>query len=398
MKKIVNTAIVGLGSRGMYFARLYSEKDHPGFKLTAMCDRDPKLIERAKAKFGTKIAYYTSTAEMVKDARIDAVLVTTNDPDHVEPTLTALEGGKHVLVEKPLCQDMDDARTIYAAVKRTGKVFAMGFELRECSVFKTTKRLISEGKIGTVKIGHCFDNVSVGGNYFFHRPQEQKHFFKSLLLQKGSHSMDLLNWFMGSAPVRVYGIGGRDFFGGTADPKLLCRDCDKSENCPFYIDHENFRSEYGAKSVSQDHCVWSSEMDLNDNSELCITYANGGKATFHECHFTPDYSREFWITGTKGKLYCYYDNPGRFLVRIEYTHDPQRRTEEFKPRKAGGAHGGGDNTLRDEFYNRIVACGPQTLAENADCILSGYNSTALAICAEQSIESGKVVDIPLLEA
>ena len=67
-------------------------------------------------------------------------------------------------------------------------------------------------------------------------------------------------------------------------------------------------------------------MDLNDNSELCITYANGGKATFQECHFTPEYSREFWLVGTKGKMYGYYDNPGRFLIRVEYSHAGARRT------------------------------------------------------------------------
>ena len=138
-----------------------------------------------------------------------------------------------------------------------------------------------------------------------------------------------------------------------------------------------------------DCCVWDARMNLNDNSELCISYANGGKATFHECHFTPDYSREFWLVGRKGKMYGYYDNPGRFLVRIEYTHDPERRTEEFKPKHTGGGHGGGDQKLRDEFHRRIVEKDPPT-----EAVESAYYSTALAICAEESIDSGQPVLIP----
>ena len=134
-------------------------------------------------------------------------------------------------------------------------------------------------------------------------------------------------------------------------------------------------------------------MNLKDNSELCISYANGAKATFHECHFTPDYTREFWFIGTKGKMYGYYDNPGRFLVRIEYTHSPDRHTEEWKPTSGGGSHGGGDNRLRDAFYRRIVENDPPI-----DALESAYYSTALAICAEVSIDSGMPVDIPVLDA
>ena len=150
--------------------------------------------------------------------------------------------------------------------------------------------------------------------------------------------------------------------------------------------------DYGVTVEKEDCCVWSREMDLNDNSELCISYANGGKATFHECHFTPDYTREFWLIGTKGKMYGYYDNPGRFLIRIEYSHSPERRTVEFKPPYAGGGHGGGDNSLRNEFYRRIVENDPPRAA-----VESAYYSTALAVCAEDSIESGLPVAIPALD-
>jgi hypothetical protein len=134
-------------------------------------------------------------------------------------------------------------------------------------------------------------------------------------------------------------------------------------------------------------------MNLNDNSLLNITYANGSRATFHECHFTSDYSREFTLTGTEGKMYGYYDNPGRFLIRIEYAHSKNQRTEEWKPQHLGGGHGGGDPALREEFYQRIIGN-----KKAGDELNSAYYSTALAICAEQSIDSGAAVSIPQLSA
>jgi predicted dehydrogenase len=253
------------------------------------------------------------------------------------------------------------------------------------------RELLDEGRIGEVKIGHAFDNVSVGGWYFFHNPHAQKAFYRSLLLQKACHSLDLLNWFMGSAPVRVYATGGQAFYGRLEDPSLRCRDCRKASTCPYFVRAKSVL-DYGAAVETADYCVWSKEMDLDDHAVLSITYASGAKATFHECQFTPEYSREFWLVGTKGKMYGYYDNPGRFLVRIEYSHDArdrERRFEECRPPHTGGGHGGGDNRLRDEFYRRIVKNDPPT-----EAISSAYYSTALALCAAESIETGAVVNIP----
>lgn len=390
--QVVRTGVIGLGGRGLYFARMYSESGHPGFSLRGVCDLDEKRLDVARQRFGDDLYTTTDMEELAARDDIDAVLVATSDPDHVPPTLTALAAGKHVMVEKPLCQTVEDARAVIDAARRSKGVFMIGFELRECTVFKKMKALIDEGRIGEVKIGHCFDNVSVGGNYFFHNPRRQKAFFRSLLLQKASHSLDLLNWFMGSEPARVYGTGGLDYYGGDADPELRCANCDRAGECPYRIDSERFVMDYGVTIQKPDYCVWSREMDLNDNSQLAITYANGGKATFHECNFTPEYSREFWLTGTKGKIYGYYDNPGRFLIRIEYSHDPDRRTEEWKPAAVPGAHGGGDNALRAEFHRRIVENDPPW-----EAIESAYYSTALAVCAEDSIESGQPVDIPPLK-
>jgi len=387
----VRTAVIGLGGRGLYFARMYSREGHPGFELRALCDLDARRLGAARETHGDTVSYYTDMNEMLARKDIDAVLVATDDPHHVAPTLAALRAGKHVLTEKPLCQSVEEAKLIIRESRKAKGIFMIGFELRECTVCQSMKRLLDEGRIGEVKIGHAFDNVSVGGNYFYHDRNKQKGFFKSLLLQKACHSLDLLNWFMGSNPVKVYGIGGLDFYGRKAKPGLKCRNCSR-RGCPYRVISRRLEMDYDATVEIADDCVWSKEMNLNDNSELCISYANGGKATFHECHFTPEYSREFWLVGTRGKLYGYYDNPGRFLIRIEYAHDRERRTEEFKPVHTGGGHGGGDERLRDEFYRRIVENDPPR-----EAAASAYYSTALAICAEESIESGMPVAIPPLD-
>lgn len=201
--------------------------------------------------------------------------------------------------------------------------------------------------------------------------------------------IDLLNWMVDSEPIKVYATGGRDFYGGEENAKKRCAECEKANTCNYWINAKRFQLDYGTSLFElPDYCVWSKEMDLDDNAQLLITYASGVKATFQECHFTPDYTREFWFIGTKGKMYGYFDNPGRFLIRIEYSHEAQRRTEEWKPESTGGSHGGGDTALAEDFYTRIIEN-----KKTIEPVKSAYYSTALALCANESIETGLPIDI-----
>ena len=388
---IVNIAVVGLGSRGLGLAGMYSQSSHPGFDLRAVCDTDPARLEQVQAVHDSRPACYTDLHEMLRREDIDAVIVATNDPNHVEPTLAAIECGKHVLLEKPLCQNIADAQRIVAATRASHSILMVGFELRGTSVFREMRALLDQGRIGEVKLGHAFDNVSVGGDYFFHDPTRQKSFFKSLLLQKACHSLDLLNWLMGSAPAKVYAVGGQGFYGRNAPPDLQCHSCPKSATCSYYLDRDHVVLDYGVPVRRPDYCVWSSGMDLDDHSVLCITYANGAKATFQECHFTPEYTREFWLVGTEGKMYGYYDNPGNFRIRVE-RRCSNTGPEELRPPRGEGDHGGGDNNLRDEFHRRIVEHDPAP-----DALESAYYATAVAVCAEESIANGGPVTVPPLD-
>ena len=220
--QVINTAVIGLGSRGLGLAEMYSQASHPGYRLTAVCDRDPARLEEVRAALGAEVACYADIHELLARADVEAVIVATSDPHHVAPTLAALAAGKHVLVEKPLCQTRAEAQQIVQAAATAPGLLAIGFELREASIFREMRALLDAGRIGEVKVGHAFDNVSVGGDYFYHDPTRQKAFYKSLLLQKATHSLDLLNWFMGSAPARVYAVGGLAFYGRAASPELRC--------------------------------------------------------------------------------------------------------------------------------------------------------------------------------
>jgi predicted dehydrogenase len=385
----VKIGVVGLGGRGRYFCNMFDS--NPNSTLVAVCDKDPKVLKFMKTKWKDRVAYFTEIDDMFEKTDIDGVVVATNDPDHTEPCIKSLQYSKSVMVEKPLAQTVEDCKKIAEAVKKTKGVFMVGFELRHCVLFEKMKELIDEGKIGKVIMGIGIDNVSVGGDYYYHGKGRKKDYYKTLLLQKGSHSLDLLNYFMGGRPVRVFASGGLDVFGGKEPDDKLCRDCEKKDTCPYYVNHKSFMMDYGQEVTIEDHCVYSKDMDINDNSQLLIEYNNGARATFTECHFTPEYSREFTLIGDKGKMYGFYNNEGDFVIRVSYRHS--NHIDEYRPKSTGGGHGGGDIRIINEFLKRIL----KKSKSNKEAMESAYDSAVLAICAEKSIEEKKVIDIPLME-
>ncbi|RMD82204.1 MAG: gfo/Idh/MocA family oxidoreductase [Lentisphaerae bacterium] len=97
----IRTAIVGLGRIG-YGHHAKTILKHNGFTLCAVCDREPSRVEEL-----VSLAHcngYTSYEEMLKQEDIELVVVASQSHDHVRHTELALRAGKHVLCEKPACQ------------------------------------------------------------------------------------------------------------------------------------------------------------------------------------------------------------------------------------------------------------------------------------------------------
>jgi len=87
--------------------------------ITAVCDLRPVRTEACVRLFGAK-EQYADYYEMLEKSDLDAVFILTAPGTHVDFTLAAVEKGKHVLIQKPLATDMDDAHKIAAAIRKAG--------------------------------------------------------------------------------------------------------------------------------------------------------------------------------------------------------------------------------------------------------------------------------------
>jgi len=387
----IKLGVLGMGGRGMHFGvKEFCDAD-PRVQIAAICDMVPEKLADARSRYGqylTAAKDYTSLEQMLTDEDLAAVINCTGDPLHYRTSLPIIDSGKGLYLEKPMCQTLDDCDNLIRAWQERPNVFLIGLELRYCTLFQDMRKIIDRGEIGRIVLGIVVDNVSVGGHYYFHRRKRRASYVKSLMLEKGTHSLDLANWFIGGHPRRVFCSAGLDFFGGKKPNDLLCRDCSEKDTCDYYVESSGFRMDYGVVlKYFPDACVFAREIDIHDNSIIVTDYDNGARLTYVECHFTPEYTREFTFIGTEGKMVAFYNNEQDFRITVQ-----NRRTKEvqtYYPAKHKGGHGGGDYLIVKQFLDLLEAGRPACVG-----IEGARDSAAIAIAALESTRTGDPVSIP----
>ncbi len=189
-------AVVGAGILGSRHARVFREMDES--ELVAVVDVNAERAEKIARANGANA--FTDLKQMLASADVDVVSIATPDHLHRDPVLAALEAGKHVLMEKPLATNADDARAIVKAVDTSKRVAMVNFSQRYVSDHLWIKQRVDAGKVGAPKmiISVKFDTISVPtGMIASWSAKTSPLFFMS------SHDLDLVQWFVGANPVEV---------------------------------------------------------------------------------------------------------------------------------------------------------------------------------------------------
>ena len=137
--------------------------------------------------------------EIWEDENVDAVLVCTPPPTHCELTVAALNAGKHVLCEKTMCTNLEEARQMEAAAERNGKKLMMLHIQRRYEPHLEAKKLIDRGEIGKLLSYRTFlGSTGVPGATSTDIPS-----WKNAVEEIGSHRIDLARFFTDSEIKRV---------------------------------------------------------------------------------------------------------------------------------------------------------------------------------------------------
>ena len=370
----IRIGIVGLGQRGLGMARSFS-KEIPGAVVVAAADVIEASLESARECVGSDLFTSTDYRRVVTHPDVQAVIVTSPDNFHEEHGLAALEARKHLLLEKPMAITVEGCDRLLSAHKEAGVVFGLGLCMRYMPLFEKMKAIIDSGEIGEVKSYWCNHYVGLGGHYYFHDWHAVRSNATGLLLQKGTHDLDIMHFLTGRYTRRVVAFGGLDYYGGDKPNDLHCPDCPEQGTCP--------EAQLG-QAPGFSLCAFRKEIDVEDNHVVIMELEGGIKAAYQECHFTPDYHRDHMAIGTKGRVYCDETKDTVILKTRRGLADAV-----FTIKSDDGDHGGGDSRMYRDFI-RAVREGDTMLTDP----LSGRMSVAAGCAAHESLRAGgKVIDI-----
>ncbi|MDQ0846345.1 Gfo/Idh/MocA family protein [Streptomyces sp. V1I6] len=175
--------------------------------LAAIAGRDAAAVRAAAGKHGWAAAETDWRALVARDD-VQLVDVCTPGDSHAEIAIAALEAGKHVLCEKPLANSVAEAEAMVAAAaraRRNGQLAMVGFNYRRVPALTYARRLIAEGRIGTlrhVRVTYLQDWL-VDPDFPLTWRLEREHAGSGALGDLGAHIVDLAQYLAGEPLVGV---------------------------------------------------------------------------------------------------------------------------------------------------------------------------------------------------
>jgi UDP-N-acetylglucosamine 3-dehydrogenase len=185
--KVLKVAVIGTGNIGRIHANCYTANAKT--ELVAVCDALPDKAQEFAKPFGVRA--YGSVEELLRNEELDAVSVATagfeNGSHHFEPTMQALEAGVAVLCEKPISNDINEARQMVAKAREKNVPLGINLNHRFTPAAERLKALQNNGELGDV----LFINMALWFNNRNDPPPY--HHIRAL----HPHSIDVMRFFGG---------------------------------------------------------------------------------------------------------------------------------------------------------------------------------------------------------
>ncbi len=188
---MLNFSVIGVGSFGIKRAKAIQVSNNAN--LVSICDVNLENANKAKNILKVEVQTFD---KILKDDNIHVICICTPNKFHLPIIKEALNSGKHVFCEKPLCRDLKEAETIYDLSKKSKTIFQMGSNHRYFESVMYAKKLVNNNEIGDVlsftgRIGH--DGERLKNSWFWDKELSGG----GTLLDNGCHLLELSRYFMG---------------------------------------------------------------------------------------------------------------------------------------------------------------------------------------------------------
>jgi len=420
--KIVRIAIAGVGSRGKnaYGLELLNMKDRA--KVVAVADIDPERLALAGDAHGVpdEMRFPSAEAMLAMPRLADAMLVCTQDRQHVPHAVAALKKGYDVMMEKPISPKLEDLQEITKVARENGRRVVVCHVLRYTPFFQTIKKTIDSGVLGEIVSIQALENVRywhqahsfVRGNW---RREEDT---SPMILAKCCHDLDYLVWLCGKKCERVSSYGSLMYFKESNAPEgaaLRCtQGCKAKDGCPYdaekiYLTNkdtgilcgnvewpidvlaENPTEEkirHAIETGPYGRCVFHCDNDVVDHQIVNMQMEGGASLSLTMSAFTSIGGRTIKVMGTLGDL---WGDMHENRIRIGVFGKEPQVIDLGKEEKDFAGHGGGDRLLMEQFVDLMQGNEPDGTITTLE---TSVESHLVALAAEKSrLENGESIEI-----
>lgn len=368
---MLTIAVIGLGSRGLHYARLSARRGNVSFH--ALCDLNSQKLENAVEELNARDArLFENEEEFFRAGKLaDVLYICTQDRDHYRQAMKGLDLGYHILMEKPVSPDPEDCIKIARKAEETGRQVFVCHVLRYSAFYRRIKEVIENKTLGDIML--LSHNEHIGYWHFAHsyvrgnwRREEET---TPMLMAKCCHDMDLLYWWLGSCE-SVSSCGGLTWFTDKNAPQnatAFCKDCPLSAGCLYYAPAQYLpynggqpRFPWGAYALTASRnkkdilqaalegpygrCVFHCDNDVCDHQSAQLIFKHNGKEVpvqFSVSAFSNECYRSTHVFGTKGELWG--DDGGETLTLQLFGKEPETLSLSLADEGSyGGGHAGGD--------------------------------------------------------
>ncbi len=225
-----------------------------GMSVVAACDADATRVAAAAHDY-PGIRTYTDYRELLADPDVDLVIVILPHNLHAPVAIAAAKAGKHVVVEKPMCNTVAEANAMIAAAEAAGTMLSVFHNRRWDGDFCTIREIIQKGTIGDAfHIEACMGGYNGPRGWW----RDDKAISGGAMFDWGAHIID---WILHFVPQKVVGVDG------------------------YY--HK---------------LVWFEKKSNEDHCELIIRFENGATAQVEISSIAAVGKPRWRILGTKGAI------------------------------------------------------------------------------------------------
>lgn len=410
MKKI-KIAILGFGQRGFVYANIIKEFPDE-MELVSVCEinllKKPLIMHQFSIKAEN---YFTDYKEMFKKGKLaDILIIATQDRDHYEQAMAALDLGYDLLLEKPIAPERAEILEIRNKANRLGRRVAIAHVLRYTAFYQKIKELVTDGSLGKITTVSQTEHV---GYYHYAHSYVRGNWRKAetsapMILAKSCHDLDIIRWLIDKKYIALSSFGSLTYFKEENAPEKSAEYCYKCPlECPFnavefYSKNPMwmliFSLESDPKKVLSDEnlsyskCVYRSDNDVVDHQVVNLLFEDDITASFVMTAFSNEIHRSIKIHGTKAELEG--DLEKMELVLKTYGKgteiiDVSTLADDFS------YHSGGDKQMLVDFVRMVR--NNEKVSGLTD-INNAVESHFMALDAEDSrLENGKLIHSSYIE-